>query len=212
MSGYIYNSRDTFLARCWWQGAGHRIQPQAWDDSKRHLAAIWIETGSRGNQGHYDEYLMSEENGVLEKRPDPIDFLSPDQQYYDLFWFGAYTKGSVRPGERRYYEIRPANRVWTIARWAVDCSSFSGYVGMWKAEEEQGAPRKPEGARLWTIEGLAAALQPGTRQFNLQFVTPTGKTIRRHKIYGNRFFKTDDGEQGLIALEVLSIPHQLGEI
>jgi len=213
MSEYLYSHRDTFLARCWWQGAGVRIEPRAWAEAKRHLAAIWVETGSRGNRGHWDRYLQSEQDGVLEKQLSPIDYLSPDQHYYELFWFGAYTQGSGERGKRRYYEIRPADRVWTVARWALDSSldALSGYVGIWRTDEPQGGAIKPDGARLWTIDGLDEALNPGDRQYNLRLTTPSGYPLKRYESDGDRFFNTRKGESGLVALQVLSIPHPFGE-
>jgi len=213
MSVYHYNPRDTFLARCWWQGANVGSEPRAWDEAKRHLAAIWVGTGSRGERGHWDRYLQSERDGVLEKPLLPADYLSPTQSYYELFWFGAYTKGSVRPDKRRYYDIRAADRLWGVSRWALDSSldAFSGYVGVWWADEPQGLARKPDGARLWTIDGLGQALNRGDRQFNLRLKTPSGYPLKRHESDGARFFNTRKSEDGFVAMEILSIPHNFGE-
>jgi len=213
MSTYRYNPRDTFLARCWWQGAGVRIEPQAWADAKRHLAAIWVETGSRSENGHWDRYLRSEKEGVLEKHLAPEDYLSPEQCYYELFWFGAYTKEGAGQNKRRYYEIRAADRVWSVSRWALDSSldALSGYVGVWWADAPQGVS-KPDGARLWTIDGLDQELKRGDRQFNLSLTTPSGRPLKRHESNGDWFFNTRKSEAGFVAMEILSIPHQFGEI
>lgn len=211
MSEYIYNPRDSFLARCWWQGSAERIEPAGWDHAKRHLAAIWVERGSRDQRGHWDEYLQSEADGVLEKRLEPIDYLSPDQCYYELFWFGAYTQGRPRPGKRRYYEIRPADRVGSVARWLLDCTWLSSYVGIWKTSDAQGANCRPEGARLWTIDGLGPQMRCGDRQFNLQLITPAGEKIRRYESGGARFFNTSKGQHGLVAMEILSDPGHYDE-
>lgn len=212
MSEYLFNSRETFLARCWWQASAQRIEPQAWADQKHRLSAMWVETGSRGNRGHWDHYLQSEENGVLEKRLDPVDYLSPSQRYFELFWFGAYTKGSAGPGKRLYYEIRPADRKWNIARWALDSNAWSGYVGIWETDEAQGALRKPASARLWTIDGLAPEMQEGERRFNVLLSTPNGGNLRRYASEGALFFNTNKGDAGRVAMEILSIPHQHGEV
>ncbi|WP_313203144.1 hypothetical protein [Pseudomonas sp.] len=214
MSTYIYNSRKTFLARCWWQGAGERIEPDAWADAKHRLAAIWVETGVNGHRDHWDRYLQSTNDGQLEKRLAPADYVTKEHQYYELFWFGAYTEGSPRPGSKLLYEIRPADRVWTVYSWVVDYSlpQFSGYVGIWRTNEPQGALRKTSRAGLWTVEGLPVEPQRGERYCNLRLIAPGGERVKRYPSEGSWFFNSRKGEAGFIAMEILSIPHQFGEI
>ncbi len=215
MSEYVYNSRYTFLARCWWQSSAVRIEPESWADSKRHLSTVWVESGSGGARGHRDRYLQAEPDGVLEKNLNPSDYQSATQQYYELFWFGAYAKGSYAHDKPLYYEIRPADRVWAVSRWVLDHSDnfLSGYVGAWPASEPKGADRKPDGARLWRIDGLAReGLKQGDRHCNLQLLAPGGSKVCRYQRAGGRFFNTREGEAGFIALEILSIPHQFGEL
>ncbi len=214
MSEYIFNPRETFLARCWWQGSRISVGPQTWADAQDRLAALWVESGSQGARGHWDRYLQSEKDGVLEKHLAPLDYPSSTQQYYELFWFGAYTKGSVSDEKTRYYDIRSADRVWTLSNWVLDgnASFLSGYVGIWAADAPAAALRKPQGSRLWTIDGLGRELKRGERQFNLQWVTPDGGELKRFSYYGDHFFNTRKGEAGLIAMEILSIPHHFEEI
>ncbi|NIF26662.1 hypothetical protein F3J44_09710 [Pantoea sp. Tr-811] len=214
MSEYLFSPRDTFLARCWWQGAGARIEAAAWAEAQPHLAAIWVETGSRKARGHWDRYLQSEKNGVLEKHLTPDIYVSPEQRYYELFWFGAYTQGSVAPDKRRYYEIRPADRVGSVYRWVLDSSldALSGNVGIWETEEAQGVLRKPQSARLWTIDGLGRPLSRGDRPCNLRLITPSGYALKRFESHGERFFSSRKGEEGFVAMEILSIPHHFGEV
>jgi hypothetical protein len=215
MSEYIYDPRHTFLARCWWQGAAGHIEPGAWEQAKQHLAAIWVQTGSTGIRNEWDRYLMAEAEGVLEKHLDPSDYPTPEIRFYELFWFGAYTNGGKGRNEKFYYEVRPADRIGTVSRWALDYNSsfLSGYVGVWEAAEAQGTHRKPEGARLWTVDGLPGEdMKKGDRLYNLQLLTPGGEKILRYQKNGAFSFNTLSGEPGHIAMEILSIPHHFGEV
>ncbi|HDS1735292.1 MULTISPECIES: hypothetical protein [Pseudomonas] len=212
MSDYIYNSRFSFLARCWWQGSGKRIEPQAWDSATEHLAPIWVQFN--GND-RWNRYLLAEPDGVLEKSLSPLDYDNPKHTYCELFWFGAYQRGSYQHGEQCYYEIRPVDRAWMRHPWVVDYNSsfLSGYVGIWGADEKAAALRKPAGSRLWTLNGLDhEALKRGTRRCNLEWVSASGSKVRRYQTDGISALNIISGEEGLLALEVLAIPYEFGEI
>ncbi|WP_449433914.1 hypothetical protein [Pseudomonas putida] len=220
MSEYVFSPRDSFLARCWWQGAGVQIGPDAWDQVKARLAALWLQVGSRGSRGSrgsWDRYLQAEAQGVLEKHLDPTYYVTPDLQCYELFWFGAYTQGSYAADKPLFYEVRAADRVWTVSGWALDYSitflfNSSGYVGVWEATEQAGVHRKPEGARLWSIEGLAReGLKSGDRQFNLRLLTPGAQSMRSYKTDELSAFHIKSGDSGFVAMEFLSIPHHFDE-
>lgn len=216
MSAYVYNPRETFLARCWWQRIVDHTTPADADDAgaKERLAAIWVETGARNHRNHWNGFLQSTKDGELEKRLAPSDYVTPEHQYYELFWFGAYTQGSPRADSQRFYEIRPADRVWTVSPWVLDYSMpwFSGYLGIWPASQPQGALRKDSGAGLWTVEGLPAEPTQGERLFNLRLIAPGGERVKRYPSEGAWFFNSRKGEAGFIAMKILSIPHQFGEI
>ncbi|UTL89403.1 hypothetical protein [Pseudomonas fluorescens] len=216
MSTYIYSSRETFLARCWWQSIGDDTTPVVEGNAvaKERLAAIWLETGARNHRDHWNRYLQSTKDGELKKRLAPSDYVTPEHQYYELFWFGAYTQGSPRADSQRFYEIRPADRVWTVFPWVLDYSMprFSGYVGIWPAAQPQGALRKESGAGLWAVEGLPAEPARGERFYNLRLIAPGGERVKRYPSEGSWFFNSRKGEAGFIAMEILSIPHQFGEI
>ena len=211
MSDFVFAPDHSFLARCWWQGSGTRIGANGWADAEKHLSAIWVETGSRGAHGHWDRYLRSEVDGELEKQLDPSDYVSPEQRYFELFWFGAYTKGAYAADKALHYEIRPADRVWSVVRWVLDynSSALSGYVGIWEANERMAAGR-PKGARLWALEGLPRdGLKKGARHADLALRTPGGERVRRYLSNASWFFNSISGEEGLVALEIQAIPFPL---
>ncbi|MBH3412596.1 MULTISPECIES: hypothetical protein [Pseudomonas] len=214
MSHYVFNPRFTFLARCWWQGSGVRSVTAATPARERQLGAIWVQTGSRGANGHYDRYLQAEPDGVLEKPLDRSDYANPGQRYYELFWFGAYAKGSYAADKPLFYEIRPADRAHKVSDWVLDynASVFSGYVGIWEASEAQGVQSKAGDARLWRIEGFdQEKIGEGDQLFNLQLLTPGGEKILRYTRYSDRFFNSRKGEAGLVSMQILSMPHHFEE-
>ncbi|QXH58394.1 hypothetical protein [Pseudomonas maumuensis] len=215
MSEYVYSPRDSFLARCWWQTSGRRIEVDTWDDIKGMLGAIWVQTGSRNARGHRERYLQCEADGVWRKYIDPSSYVSPEHRYYENFWFGAYTRGRYSQCKQRYYEIRPADRVGSIGNWTLDFNTLyrSGYVGLWATKHPAGNDRLPAGARLWTVDYLPRqGPAQGLRRYNLRLLNAEGAQVRRLIHEGDRLFNVIHGDSGLITLEILSIPHHFGEI
>lgn len=208
MSNFIYSPNDTFLARCWWQGS-QRINVDAWEQVKHQLAAVWVQTGGRHARDSHDRYLQCEAQGRWVKNLEPNLYTAPTLQFWELFWFGAYTRGTPTDDKPRYYEIRPADRVGSIGAWTLDysASKASGYAGIWQASHVRGAELAPE-ARLWTIDGMPR-LGPtsGQRRYNMRLLVPGGKPLRRHERDSAIFLNVHQGEEGMVAMQIISKPH-----
>lgn len=216
MSDYIHYPEFSFLARCWWQLSDHLLNPAQWDDSLAKLAPLWLHTGGAAiHNDHWYNYLRAEPAGQGPLQLAPEDYTAPGHVYCDLFWFGAYVKGSDRHASKLGYEIRPYDRAWKPLNRIVhgNPSPLSGYAGIKdQTEPAAGSARLSSPTHLWTLEGMSTkALQRGARICNVLLRDADGRQARRLENREAWLINTQSGQLGLMALEILDFAHEARE-
>lgn len=217
MSDYIHYPEISFLARCWWQLSDQLLNPGAWDTLTDRLAPIWVHTaGAAIHNDPWYNYIRAEPDGLGPLQLNAEDYTAPGHIYCDLFWFGAYVKGSDRHATTLGYEIRPYDRAWKPLNRIVrnNPSALSGYAGITgQPEPEAGRARLSSPTHLWALEGVDdKALRRGGRLCNVLLLNADGQQARRLKNREAWLINTVSGQPGLMALEVLDFAHEAREV
>lgn len=213
MSDYLYCPEFSFLARCWWQLSDQLLNPEQWQSSVAQRAPVWLHYGDAAiHNDNWETYLRTERAGRETLNPVTINVTRSGHVYAELFWFGAYIKGSDADGPRLFYEIRPYERDWKPLNRVLrnNPSMFSGYVAAQDQQvHEAGRRLLPASAQLWTLSGIDyKAMQRGARLCNVLLFSPTGARVKRYEKSGAWLINTVSGEPGYLSLEVLDMAHE----
>jgi hypothetical protein len=194
----------SFIAQCWWQLEGSRVDPLDWYGSQHLLKPIWVRFESGDGE---DGYLRIEsEEGSLEPW-SPLKTKGAGS-LHDKFWFGCYERNGYY-----YFQIRPIrgdiHGSPEVLPWYLDTDTV-GYMGMYHSWFSVPEWVVYIGEDMWQLKGLDPHdLMEGERCVNLVFADNDDNLVTQRTQFGRPYLYTGSRNgKGLLSLQVLRRPYE----
>lgn len=195
MSHYQFQPEKSFIAKLYWQPGFSTQEPVQ---------------GSRiGDTGNGDSPFTS--GGWLHAGVDKYTdlraapYVIARRKFRTLFWFGCYETDGEYDFEIRAVRDEDSHPHWQRCGHRLDVSR-NGYLALYSAGEAVGHDALAAGTMLWRLDGLdVSLLAEGVGVSNLRLISLHGKTVKRLIEDDFPYLSEQQGEDGYLHLQVLSI-------